>query len=167
MPASPPFTATGHPDYAATPPTNSSLRPFFDQAVYGTRSSTTPSTSISSDARQWWLPEPKEKKKSNTFPPSTSIAKATSSFPSPSRSSSTTAPASASAGTDRPLDEFTYTRNAKVVSAEIDPDHTILLDTNLFNNSYTTTSNPIPARKLTNLWLSFNQLVAQLVAWIV
>jgi hypothetical protein len=63
--------------------------------------------------------------------------------------------------------KFTYTRNAKIISAEIDPDHIIPLDSNLFNNSYTTTRDPIPARKLTNLWLSFNQLVAQLIAWIV
>ena len=63
--------------------------------------------------------------------------------------------------------KFTYTRNAKVVSAEIDPDHVIPLDKNLFNNSYTTTANPVPARKLSNIWLSFNQLAAQLLAWIV
>jgi hypothetical protein len=62
---------------------------------------------------------------------------------------------------------FTYTRHARIVSAEIDPDHTVLLDANFFNNSYTTRSNPLPARKLTNLWLSFNQLAAQLFAWIV
>jgi hypothetical protein len=69
-------------------------------------------------------------------------------------------------GVDR-WTKFTYTRSAKIISAEIDPDHTVLLDSNLFNNSYTTVSNPIPARKITNLWMSFNQLVAQLVAWII
>ena len=72
----------------------------------------------------------------------------------------------ATVGADR-WTKLTYTRNAKIISAEIDPDHTVLLDTNFFNNSYTTVSNPIPARKITNLWLSFNQLMAQLVAWIV
>ena len=63
--------------------------------------------------------------------------------------------------------KFTYTRHAKIISAEIDPDHVVLLDRNFFNNSYTTTWNPTPARKLTSLWLSFNQLAAQLFAWIV
>ena len=62
---------------------------------------------------------------------------------------------------------FTYYRNSKILSAEIDPDHTVLLDKDLFNNSYTTKSNRLPARKLTNLWLSFLQLASQLTTWIV
>ena len=63
--------------------------------------------------------------------------------------------------------KFTYTRNAKILSVEIDPDHTILLDKDPFNNSYVTTPNNIPARKLSNIWLSFQQLLAQLSTWIV
>jgi hypothetical protein len=33
--------------------------------------------------------------------------------------------------------KFTYEKKAKVESAEIDPDHTIQIDRNDFNNSYT------------------------------
>ncbi len=57
-----PFTATGQPDYATTPATNSSLRPYFNQAVYGTQILDYTVDSISSDPAQWWLPEPKDKK---------------------------------------------------------------------------------------------------------
>jgi hypothetical protein len=168
MPVTPPFTATGHPDYATTPATNSSLRPYFDQAVYGTRILDYTVDKISSDRAQWWLPEPKDKKQIQYL--STVYLHRKGDFILPVTVEIVfdggTRARERWDGVDR-WTKFTYTRNAKVVSAEIDPDHTILLDANLFNNSFTTTSNPIPARKLTNLWLSFNQLVAQLVAWIV
>ena len=49
-------------DFATAPPTNSSLRPFFDQAVYGTQVLDYTVEKISSDPAQWWLPEPKDKK---------------------------------------------------------------------------------------------------------
>ncbi len=168
MPVTPPFTATGHPDYAATPPTNSSLRPYFDQAVYGTKVLDYTVDKISSDRAQWWLPEPKDKKQIQYL--STIYLHRKGDFILPVTVEIIFDDGSRVRerwdGVDR-WTKFTYTRKAKVVSAEVDPDHTILLDANLFNNSFTTTSNPIPARKLTNLWLSFNQLVAQVFAWIV
>jgi hypothetical protein len=166
--SSPPFTSTGNPDYASAPATNSSLRGYFNQAVYGTQILDYTVDSISSEPIQWWLPEPSDKKKiqylSNVYL---------------HRKGDFILPVTAEIvfddgthirerwnGVDRWI-KFTYTRNAKIISAEIDPDHTILLDSNIFNNSYATVRNPIPARKLTNIWLSFNQLAAQLVAWIV
>jgi Peptidase family M1 domain len=155
-------------DYATTPATNSTLRPYFDQAVYGTRILDYTVDSVSSSPVQWWLPEPKDKKKIQYL--STVYLHRKGDFILPVTVEIVfddgTRVRERWDGIDR-WTKFTYSRNAKVVSAEIDPDHTILLDTNLFNNSYTTTPNPIPARKLTNLWLSFNQLVAQVVAWIV
>jgi hypothetical protein len=167
FPSAPPFTSTGHPDYASAPATNSSLRGYLNQAVYGTQILDYTVDSISSDSPQWWLPEPKDKK--NQYLSTVYLH----------RKGDFILPVTAEIvfddgthirerwnGVDR-WTKFTYTRNAKIISAEIDPDHTVLLDSNFFNNSYTTVSNPIPARKLTNLWLSFNQLLAQFVAWIV
>jgi Peptidase family M1 domain len=168
FPATLPFTATGNPDYASTPATNSSLRPYLDQAVYRTQILDYTVDSISSSPVQWWLPEPKDKKQIQYL--STVYLHRKGDFILPVTVEIVfddgTHLRERWNGVDR-WTEFTYTRNAKVVSAAIDPDHTILLDSNFFNNSYTTTSNPIPARKLTNLWLSFNQLAAQLIAWIV
>ena len=60
---------------------------------------------------------------------------------------------------------YSYQKKAKVVSAEIDPDHTIQIDHNFFNNSFTIESNPKPAHKLSNYWLSFTQLMSQVLAW--
>jgi Peptidase family M1 domain len=168
FPSSLPFTSTGEFDYSAATATNSSLRGFFNQAVYGTQVLDYTVDSVSTDTVQWWLPESTDKKNIQYL--STVYLHRKGDFILP-----VTAEIAFDDGTrlrerwngvDRWV-AFTYTRNAKVVSAEIDPDHIIPLDSNFFNNSYTITSNPIPARKLSNIWLSFNQLAAQLFAWIV
>jgi hypothetical protein len=61
--------------------------------------------------------------------------------------------------------KFGYEKKAKVVSAEIDPDHKILIDRNEFNNSYTVEANGNPTRKLTNYWLAVTQCLGQVLAW--
>jgi hypothetical protein len=168
FPSSPPLTSTGYPDYATTPATNSSLRSFFNQAVYGTQILDYAVDQVSSDPAQWWLPESKDKKQVQYLSSVYLHRKGDFILP-------VTAEIVFDDGTrlrerwdglDR-WTKFTYTRNAKILSVEIDPDHMILLDKDLFNNSYVTTPNNIPARKLSNIWLSFQQLLAQLSSWIV
>jgi hypothetical protein len=168
LPSSPPLTAAGYPDYTSATATNSTLRDFFNQAVYGTQILDYAVDSISSDPAQWWLSQPKDKKQIQYL--STVYLHRKGDFILPLTVEiifdDGTRIRERWNGVDRWI-KFTYTRNAKIVSTEIDPDHIVPLDSNLFNNSYVTTSNPIPARKLTNLWLSFNQFAAQLFAWIV
>jgi len=168
FPSSQPFTSTGDIEYSATAAANSSLRGYFNQAVYGTQILDYTIDSVSSDPAQWWLPEPKDKKQIQYL--STVYLHRKGDFILPVTVEIVfddgTHLRERWNGVDR-WTKFTYTRNAKIVSAEIDPDHTVLLDSNLFNNSYTTKWNPIPSRKLTNIWLSFNQFVAQLITWIV
>jgi hypothetical protein len=60
---------------------------------------------------------------------------------------------------------FSYQKKAKVVSAELDPDHTVQIDRNNFNNSYTVEPNGKPAHKLANYWLFITQIVSQALAW--
>jgi len=60
---------------------------------------------------------------------------------------------------------FSYLKKAKVVSAEIDPDHIIYLDRNNFNNSYVVEANGKPSNKLSNYWLFVTQLFGQVCAW--
>jgi hypothetical protein len=60
---------------------------------------------------------------------------------------------------------FSYQKKAKVVSAEIDPDHTVQLDRNNFNNSYTVEPNGKPAHKVANYWLFLTQCLSQVLAW--
>jgi hypothetical protein len=172
--SSPPLSATGYPDYATAPATNSSLRSFFNQAVYGTQILDYTVDSISSAPSQWWLHDSQSKSdskdKKQTQYVSTVYLHRKGDFILPVTVEITfddgTRQREQWDGVDR-WTKFTYARNAKIISAEIDPDHIVPLDSNLFNNSYTTTRNPIPTRKLTNIWLSFNQLVAQLIAWTV
>jgi hypothetical protein len=60
---------------------------------------------------------------------------------------------------------FSYQKRAKVVSAEIDPDHTIQLDRNDFNNSFVVEPNPTPTYKLSTYWLFVTQWCSQAMAW--
>jgi hypothetical protein len=61
--------------------------------------------------------------------------------------------------------KFQYEKKAKIESAEIDPDHKILIDRDNFNNSRTAEPNPKPTRKLSNYWLFVTQWLGQAVAW--
>jgi hypothetical protein len=61
--------------------------------------------------------------------------------------------------------KFIYEKKAKVVSAEIDPDHKSQIDRNDFNNSVAAEANKKPARKLANYWLFMTQWLSQAVAW--
>jgi hypothetical protein len=61
--------------------------------------------------------------------------------------------------------KFSYEKKAKVESAEIDPDHKILIDRNDFNNSYTAEPHGKAARKLGNYWLFMTQWLGQALAW--
>ncbi|MFY9741673.1 MAG: M1 family metallopeptidase [Candidatus Sulfotelmatobacter sp.] len=58
-----------------------------------------------------------------------------------------------------------YEKKAKVESAEIDPDHTVQIDRNDFNNSYTVEPNAKPAGKLENYFMFMSQWVGQALAW--
>jgi hypothetical protein len=60
---------------------------------------------------------------------------------------------------------FGYQKKAKVVSAEIDPDHTVQIDRDDFNNSYVVDANPKPAWKISTYWLFVTQWVGQVFAW--
>src|SRR5580704_2791324 len=60
---------------------------------------------------------------------------------------------------------FSYQKKAKIVSAELDPDHTVQIDRNEFNNSYTVESNGKPAHKVANYWLFLTQLLSQALSW--
>ena len=158
-------------DFATAPATNSSLRPYFDQAVYGTQILDYAIDDVSSGPLKWWLPEPQdEKERKNLQYLSTVVLHRKGDFILPVTVQiifeDGTIKREHWDGVDR-WTRFTYTLNTKVRSAEIDPDHTVLLDKNLFNNSYTVEPNRLPTRKLTNIWLSFTQLLSQLVTWIV
>jgi aminopeptidase N len=62
---------------------------------------------------------------------------------------------------------FTYDKKAKLVSAEVDPDHKVWLDVDFFNNSkLAERGNGSARRKLSNYWLTFSQLLSQMLGWV-
>jgi hypothetical protein len=58
-----------------------------------------------------------------------------------------------------------YQKKARVESAEIDPDHTVQIDRDNFNNSYVVEANGAPARKISGYWLFVTQWIGQAMAW--
>ena len=60
---------------------------------------------------------------------------------------------------------FSYQKKAKIVSAEIDPDHTMQIDRDLFNNSLVVEPNLKPTNKLSTYWLFCTQWLSQAIAW--
>ena len=147
------------------------LRPFFNQAVYGTAVLDYAVDDISSDPVQWWLPEPKKPDPKNPAQYlDTVVLRRRGDFILPVTVEIVfedgTRIREVWDGVDR-WHRFTYTRTSKILSAEVDPDHVILLDRNFFNNSITTRPNTLPERKIATLWIAFQQLFAQLSTWFV
>ena len=60
---------------------------------------------------------------------------------------------------------FSYQKKAKAVSAEIDPDHTVNIDRNNFNNSFVVEANTKPTYKLSTYWMFLTQFMSQVLAW--
>lgn len=60
---------------------------------------------------------------------------------------------------------FAYQKKAKVVSAELDPDHTVQIDRNDFNNRFVVEGSGKPAHKLANYWLFVTQILSQALGW--
>jgi hypothetical protein len=62
---------------------------------------------------------------------------------------------------------YQYDKKARIVSAELDPEHQAWLDKDFFNNSYTRKSIQEPHHKLAAYWTVISQFCAQLLAWLV
>ena len=60
---------------------------------------------------------------------------------------------------------FSYHKKAKVVSAELDPDHKVQIDRNNLNNSFLVEPKSKPTLKLSTYWLFLTQLASQVLAW--
>jgi hypothetical protein len=150
----------------------SSLQPYFDQAVYGTRILDYAVEDVRSGPAQWWKPGKDKPIRSSVtvhrvgdfvLPVTLEVT-----FDDGSKVRELWVPPGGE-GVDQNSrwKTFVYVKNARVVSAEVDPDHTVMLDVDHFNDSYTTKANGVPARKLTNLWMSSLQGLEQMVGWIV
>ena len=148
---------------------NSGLQSYLQQAVYGTAMFDYAIDGIASGPLAWWKEDPQDKRLRNTvtvhrvgdflMPVTVEVA-----FSDGIRRRELWAPA---AGENDRWKTWTYVGTAKVVSAEVDPDHTLLLDADRFNNSRLAEPRPGPARKLTTLWMATIGLGEQMLGWLV
>jgi hypothetical protein len=150
----------------------SSLTPYFQQAVYGTRVLDYAVESMDSGPALWWKPGKQTLKRSTVtihrlgdfvLPVTLEVV-----FSDGSRIREQWTP-DTSEGVDHNTrwKTYTYFNNAEIVSAELDPDHTVMLDVNHFNDSYTVKADPLPARKITNVWMSSLEALEQMAGWLV
>ena len=144
------------------------LRPYFNQAVYGTQVFDYEVMSIHSQRSDWSTKPSKPEKRGETLYESTVLLHRKGDFVFPVEAEVVFDNGEKVRerwdGQDRWV-KFTYLKKAKVVSAEVDPDHQIQLDRNSFNNSQTSEPNKGAARKLANYWTFATQWLAQFLSW--
>jgi hypothetical protein len=150
----------------------SSLTAYFQQAVYGTRILDYAIDNVVTGPAQWWKPGKDKPYRSAVtvhrlgdfvLPVTVQVT-----FDDGSKVRELWVPP-ATEGVDENSrwKTFVYVKDAKVVAAEVDPDHTVLLDVDHFNDSYVVKANAVPARKLTNLWLASLETLEQFAGWLV
>ena len=154
---------------------NSSLRPFFNQAVYGTAILDYAVTDVSYQPTRWWLADNDPNQTAQLT--STVTIHRLGDFILPVElevrfSDGATRLEHWSPDPTNPQENtrwhtFTYTGAAHPISAELDPTHSVPLDVDQFNNSRTVAANRIPANKLGVLWLSTLQTASHFAAWLI
>ena len=72
----------------------------------------------------------------------------------------------ASSGTARIAGIVLRERKAKLVSAEVDPDHDYLLDRDPFNNSWREKADRRASGKLAGYWTLLTQWLEQALSWL-
>ena len=143
---------------------------YFNQAVSGTNVLDYEVAGIRSDRADWYEKKPPPYKKGQTFFHDTVLIHRKGDFLFPVETEVRFDDGEAIRekwdGRDR-WTRYTYLKKAKIVSAEIDPDHKVLLDKDYFNNSQTAESNSGATHKLQTYLLFLTELYSQLLAWIV
>ncbi len=148
------------------------LRWYFNQAVYGTNVMDYEVMKIDSSPTDWWKPNFKEgKKPGETEYESQVVVHRKGDFVMPVdiavKFDNGDVVREHWDGQDRWI-RYTYDKKAKIVSAEVDPDHKNWLDRNFFNNSKTAEPDSTATRKLSNYWTFMTQFLGQFLAgWLI
>ena len=148
------------------------LRWYFNQAVYGTNVMDYSVMKIDSSPTDWWKPNFKESKKpGETEYESEVIIHRKGDFVMPVdilvKFDNGDSVREHWDGQDRWI-RYAYDKKAKVVSAEVDPDHKNWLDRNFFNNSKTAEPDGTATRKLANYWTFVSEFFGQFLAgWLI
>lgn len=145
------------------------LRWFYDQAVYGTQVLDYEVFRARSDRLDWYLENLPDERKGETSYRTMVLVHRKGDFIFPvdvlikfDNGESVTEHWD---GKDRWV-RYTYDRKAKLVSAEIDPEHEVLLDKNFFNNSYVAEADTRATWKIVNYWTWVSQMLSQCLSWL-
>jgi hypothetical protein len=142
---------------------------FFQQALYGTNILDYQVLSIRSDRLDWFQKDAPKPKKGVTLYRDTVLVHRKGDFIMPVEVRITFDNGEQALeqwdGRDRWV-RFSYEKKAKVVSAELDPQHTVRLDKDFFNNSKTEEADRRATFKLSTYWQFAVQFMAQLLAWL-
>jgi len=146
-----------------------SLRWYFDQAVYGTQVLDYEIRRANSDRLDWYLKDPPKEKKGETVYRTQVQVHRKGDFIFPVdvviRFDNGESITEHWDGKDRWV-RYTYEKKAKLVSAQIDPGTAVLLDRNLFNNSYVREEDTRARWKIVSYWTWITQLLSQCLAWL-
>ena len=141
---------------------------YWQQAVYGTEVFDYRVMQVSSDRTDWFGKDlPKEKKGETSYHSQVLIhRKGTFVFPVTLEVKFDNGETVREQwdGRDRWV-KFEWTKKAKIVSAEIDPEHKVLLDVNAFNNSYVEEPQKATS-KIMAYWMIAFQWVGHLLSWL-
>ncbi len=145
------------------------LRSYFDQAIFGTQMLDYKILDAHSDPVNWYEPEDTAAKNSDALYRTYVTVQRKDDFVFPVDVKITFDDKQSVTehwdGRDRWV-RYVYDRKSQLVSAEIDPEHQIWLDRDLFNNSYTVKPDNRATKKLSNILGFASEWIAQLLAWI-
>ncbi len=145
------------------------LRWYFDQAVYGTQVCDYEILSARSDRTDWHEKHPRKAKKGETTYRTMVLVHRKGDFIFPVavmiKFDNGESVRERWDGRDRWV-RYVYEKKAKIVSAELDPEHQVWLDKDFFNNSQVREAHLWPVLKLVAYWTVLTQWLAQLLAWL-
>jgi hypothetical protein len=145
------------------------LRWYFDQAVYGTQVLDYEIRRADSGRLDWYLKNPPKEKKGETVYQTQVVVHRKGDFIFPVevviRFDNGESVTEHWDGKDRWV-RYTYEKKAKLVSAQIDPADAVLLDRNLFNNSYVQQEDTRARWKIVSYWTWITQMLSQCLAWL-
>ena len=145
------------------------LRWFYDQAVYGTQVLDYEVLSARSDRLDWYVEKPPDEKKGETAYEDTVVIHRKGDFIFPVdvliKFDNGESASEHWDGKDRWV-RYSYNKKAKIVSAEIDPEHKVWLDKNFFNNSYVAEEDSRARWKIMNYWTWAAQMLEQCLSWL-
>jgi hypothetical protein len=146
------------------------LRWYYDQAVYGTQVMDYEILGVHSGREDWYQKNPQKDKKRGTLYHSTVLVHRKGDFIFPVdvqvKFDNGETVTEHWDGRDRWV-RYQYDKKARIVSADIDPEHQAWLDKDFFNNSRTRKAVQAPHHKLAMYWTVISQWCAQLLAWLV